>query len=147
MRDRSTGRLVAEPLRQGGKYCLFHTPPFSKRAVTANHNGDYSSAMVVVYLDLETTSLDVLSTEIVEIATVVDGTQQVFSSLVHSPKSLLGDTGAERIHGIKANELAHAPTFQTIMSRFQAFLRELSDPLQCYTCRGQDIQVFSRERW
>ena len=39
---------------------------------------------IVVYIDLETNSLDVLSGKIVEIGALVDGSRAAFSTLVHT---------------------------------------------------------------
>ena len=53
MRD-SAGRLVAEPLRKGARFCLMHTILFPREPVMP-------CAAIVAYIDLETNSLDVLS--------------------------------------------------------------------------------------
>ena len=65
MRD-SLGRLVADPLRRGSAFCLLHTVLFR---VEPAHIRD----CIVVYMDLETNSLDVLSGKIVEISALVEG--------------------------------------------------------------------------
>lgn len=53
MRD-SLGRLVADPLRRGNPFCMRHTVLFR---IEPAHIRD----CIVVYMDLETSSLDVLS--------------------------------------------------------------------------------------
>ena len=65
MRD-SLGRLVADPLRSGSPFCMLHTVMF---LVEPAHMCDG----IVVYIDLETNSLDVLSGRIVEIGALVEG--------------------------------------------------------------------------
>ena len=57
------GREVAEPLRRGGDHCVFHARPFCTRPAE-----DFTGAAVVVFLDLETSGLDVARDQVVEIA-------------------------------------------------------------------------------
>ena len=66
MRDYS-GRLVADPLRKGGGFCMMHTVLFMVQPT----NPDDS---IVAYIDLETNSLDVMSGNIVEIGALIGGT-------------------------------------------------------------------------
>ena len=70
MRD-SLGRLVADPLRRGSSVCLLHTAMFR---VEPAHVCD----AIVVYVDLETNSLDVLSGKVVEIGAVIEGSRSSF---------------------------------------------------------------------
>ena len=75
MRD-AAGRFAAEPLRKGGRFCRFHTILFPREPARACES-------IVVYIDLETNSLDVLSGKIVEIGALVDGSRATFSTVVH----------------------------------------------------------------
>ena len=54
------GISVAEPLRRGGKLCLFHARPFCSQAAQIQQ-------AVVIFLDFENTGLDVHRDRIVEI--------------------------------------------------------------------------------
>ena len=56
----SLGRLVADPLRKGSAFCMLHTVLFRVERTQVRDP-------LVVYMDLETNSLDVLSGKIVEI--------------------------------------------------------------------------------
>ena len=60
------GRAVTEPLRRGGAYCLFHAQPFCRRPVLN------TGPLVVLFLDLETTGVDVARDRIVELAATPD---------------------------------------------------------------------------
>ena len=71
MKD-SAGRIVAEPLRKGGRFCMMHTVLFPREPAPACES-------IIAYIDLETNSLDVLSGKIVEIGALVDGSRATFS--------------------------------------------------------------------
>ncbi len=60
LRDGS-GKLVSEPLRRGGPHCMFHMSLFETKAAAVC--GD----VLVFYIDFETTGLDVLAAEVLEI--------------------------------------------------------------------------------
>ena len=82
LRDRCTGRLAAEPLRRGANLCLFHCelfPCVAEQLARPSFAEDEDA--IVVHIDLETTSLDRISTDIVEIAAVEDRSDAVFASL------------------------------------------------------------------
>ena len=49
----NSGRLVAQPLRHGGEFCAIHAKPFVVRPTRQE------TSLVAVYLDLETTGVDV----------------------------------------------------------------------------------------
>ena len=63
MVDALSGNLVAEPLKRGGSHCLYHAVYFCAREVVVQDT-------VVVFLDLETTGLSILTDNIVEIGVV-----------------------------------------------------------------------------
>ena len=58
------GRLVAEPLRCGGRYCIFHAKPFVTRPAQNDRH------CIVILVDLESTGVDIFEDRIVEIAAV-----------------------------------------------------------------------------
>ncbi len=62
----SSGKLVSEPLRRGGPHCMFHMSLFETRV--AHVSGD----VLVFYIDFETTGLDVLAAEVLEIGVTED---------------------------------------------------------------------------
>ena len=126
-RDQRTGRLAARPLQQGSRHCLFHARPFC----TVDENlAKFQSFQppVIIYLDLETTSLDALTTEIIEIGAVAHDCDAAFSSLVQ-PKGVL-DPAASAVTGITPEELIHAPAFLLVLKRFMAFVEHLAAPLR-----------------
>ena len=51
-----TGSLACEPLRRGGRYCLFHAQIFNSQPAVFQDS-------MLFYLDFETTGLDVLLLE------------------------------------------------------------------------------------
>ena len=107
------GRAVAEPLRRGGECCLFHARPFCSQAVELR-------GAVVVFLDFESTGLDVARDRIVEIgAAAANGN---FATVV-SP----GISSVSAVHGIEEDELALGPAFPTAWARFVEFAEGLVD--------------------
>ena len=117
MRD-FAGRLVALPLCCGGSYCMLHAVFFSTLPAQPR------DAIVVAYLDLETSSLDFLSGSIVEIACLICGTGGVFSTVVQPCRSLPEDPCA--VHGISHDELRQGPSFATAFERMVRFLDYVS---------------------
>ena len=108
----SLGRLVADPLRKGSAFCMLHTVLFR---VEPTQVGDF----LIVYMDLETNSLDVLSGKIVEIGALVEGHGFMFSTVVNPGQ----DESIDRpsVHGIPASELLSGPCFSEAFLRFDAF--------------------------
>lgn len=88
MVDPISGKLVSEPLKRGGRCCLFHTVFFCTREVAV-------SGAIAVFLDLETSGLSVLTDHIVEIG-VVDEYGATFSTVVRPPIMPAGPA----VHGI-----------------------------------------------
>ena len=58
---KDNNRLVCEPLINGGNYCLYHT-------VTFNYHPVKVDDAIIVYLDFETTRLDMMQNHCVEIS-------------------------------------------------------------------------------
>ena len=109
------GRLVAEPLRRGGSYCRFHARPFVARAMEQR---DQAESAMIVFLDFETTGLDVTKDEIVEIGALDARAGAVFSTVVCP-----GDVPAgPAVHGIDPAEIAEGPPFPEVWRRFVAFV-------------------------
>jgi hypothetical protein len=116
MRD-AAGRFAAEPLRKGGRFCRFHTILFPREPARACES-------IVVYIDLETNSLDVLSGKIVEIGALVDGSRATFSTVVHPGRDAPLDDAS--VHGIPHEELLSGPSFREAFARLDEFLRNAS---------------------
>ena len=107
------GRAAAEPLRRGGDFCLFHARPFCFRAAELR-------GAVVVFLDFETTGLDVARDRIVEIGAAASNGN--FSTVV-SP----GIPSSSAVHGIEEEELVQGPAFPTAWMRFVTFAEGLAN--------------------
>ena len=115
MVDAASKKLVCEPLKRGGCYCLFHACLFCVRPVVF---GD----AIIVFLDLETTGLSVVTDHIVEIG-AVDANGVVFATVVDP---LMASNGPA-VHGISDSELQEGPTFPNAFSRLTYFLESLLD--------------------
>ena len=113
----SLGRLVADPLRKGSAFCMLHTVLFRVERTQVRDP-------LVVYMDLETNSLDVLSGKIVEIGALVEGHGIMFSTVVNPGQYESVDQAS--VHGIPASELLSGPCFSEAFWRFDAFLRHAS---------------------
>ena len=96
---KDNGRLVCEPLLYGGNYCLYHTVIFDYHPVRVD-------GAIVVYLDFETTGLDVMEHNIVEIGLVEHSSSAVFSTVICPPKF-----ETNTVHGISDDELRDGPAF------------------------------------
>ena len=105
------GISVAEPLRRGGDLCLFHARPFSFQAVEVHD-------AIIIFIDFETTGLDVARDRIVEIGAL--SASGVFATVVCP-----GITSESAVHGIDEAELAEGPTFPIAWGRFVAFAEGL----------------------
>ena len=79
---------------------------------------------LIVYLDLETNSLDVLSGKVVEIGALVDSRRDTFSTVVHPGHGAALDDSA--VHGIPQDELLSGPSFAEAFARLDQFLRYAS---------------------
>ena len=115
----NSGRLCALPLRRGGEFCAIHAKPFVVRPVTPE------TLLVVVYLDLETTGVDVAQDRIVELAAChapadhrLPGSS--YSTTVRVDLQILNERGAEaaEVHGISEDEIAQGPDFAEAWARF-----------------------------
>ena len=112
------GGLVAEPLRRGGLFCRIHAKAFVHRSVS-----ETPASAVIVFIDFETTGLDVWRDEIVEIGAAEALTGSVFSSVV----SAASVPAAPAVHGIDREEIAQGPPFPEVWRRFTAFAEGLVD--------------------
>ena len=73
---------------------------------------------IVVYMDLETSSLDILSGKIVEIGALIEGSHSTFSTVVNPGQ----DDSIEQpsVHGIPYEELLLGPFFAEAFQRSQS---------------------------
>ena len=81
---------------------------------------------IVVYMDLETNSLDVLSGKIVEIGAVIEGSRFMFSTVVNPGQAENIDQPS--VHGIAHAELSSGPSFADAFWRRILKFRVLRDP-------------------
>ena len=109
------GRLVAEPLRQGSRVCLFHLELFCTVPVSAPDD------FVVFFLDLETSGLDVLHDEVLEIAITAHVSSAQFATTV-LPHRLPDGLG---VHGIEQDELLSGVPFGRVFDRMVEFLQDV----------------------
>ena len=122
----NSGRLVAQPLRRGGEYCALHAKPFVVRPATTE------ASLITVFLDLETTGVDVARDRICELAaTHAPADHQLpggsYSSIVWVDPMILKERGGEAaaIHGISDQEIALAPKFVEAWVRFLQWTEDL----------------------
>ena len=115
MVDALSGNLVAEPLKRGGSHCLYHAVYFCAREVVVQDT-------VVVFLDLETTGLSILTDNIVEIG-VVDDHGATCSTVVCPPIVPAGPA----VHGIEESEMQQGPTFARAFERLTRFIDNLAE--------------------
>ena len=116
----SAGKLVAAPLQRGGNYCTFHATLFCTRDARVDD-------AILMYIDLETTGLDIASDSIVEIG-VVSGCGAVFSTVVR-PEPMPPD--GPTVHGIANAELEQGPSFPIAFARLVSFFEDLSNAAIC----------------
>ena len=111
----SVGRLVAGPLRQGSRVCLLHLELFCTEPVSAPDD------FMVFFLDLETSGLDVLHDEVLEMAVTADLSGAQFATTV-LPRRLPEGLG---VHGIGRDELLSGVPFACAFQRMIAFVRDV----------------------
>ena len=111
----SAGRLVAGPLREGSRVCLLHLEFFCTEPVSAPDD------FIVFFLDLETSGLDVLHDEVLEIAVTADPSGAQFATTV-LPMRLPEGLG---VHGIAQDELLSGVPFACAFQRMIAFLQDV----------------------
>ena len=109
------GRLVAEPLRQGSRVCLFHLDLFCTVPVSAPDD------FVVFFFDLETSGLDVLHDAVLEIAITAHLSGAQFATTV-LPQRLPEGMG---VHGIEQDELLSGVPFDRAFDRMVEFLQDI----------------------
>ena len=115
------GRPVAQPLQRGGVYCRFHARPFVTQPVA-----DFVGPALVLFLDLETTGVDVASDQVVELACCQMPSEPHFKGAVFSTVVCASaEDTAFHIHGIDPSERAAGPVFSVAWSRFLVFVEHL----------------------
>ena len=122
------GRLVAQPLCCGGEYCVLHARSFIVRPAPV------IAPTVLVYLDLETTGVDVTRDRIVELAAThapadarLAGSS--FSTVIWVEPQILQERGAAAaaVHGITDEEIVRGPSFPETWRRFLQWVQGLLD--------------------
>ena len=120
----------ADPLRKGGQYCAFHSRPCVMHACVIQR----PHLMEVLFLDLETTGVDITKDRIVEFAAVQafpNGTLPglTFDTTVAVELSILETRGQEaaKVHGISLQEIHAGPAFPQVWHRFICFVESLSN--------------------
>ena len=112
----NSGRLVALPLRRGGEFCAIHAKPFVVRPTRPE------TSLVVVYLDLETTGVDVAQDRIVEIAALHAPADHrlaggSYSSTICVDPQILKERGAEAAERSRMNHYSDL-SYAAAMPRF-----------------------------
>ena len=121
------GRLVSQPLRCGGGYCVLHAKPFVVRPAPLDE-----AAAVVVFLDLESTGVDVARDRIVELAATQAPADprlagSSYSTVVCVDPMILKERGSDAaaVHGITDEEISLAPSFVEAWARFVRWTEDL----------------------
>ena len=96
---------------------MMHTVLFTKKPAE-------DCEPLIVYIDLETNSLDVLAGKIVEIGALVNGSRDMFSTVVHPGHGAACDDLS--VHGIPQEELLFGPDFAEAFTRLNQFLQYAS---------------------
>ena len=130
----------ADPLRKGDQYCIFHAQPFVTHACMIQR----PHVMEILFLDLETTGVDITRDRIVEFAAVQAFQNSIlpgltFDTTVAVEPSILEARGQEaaKVHGITPQEIFAGPAFPEVWRRFICFVESLSN-----TCI-QDVSLDS----
>ena len=113
MRDRN-GHLVAEPLVKGCAKCRLHLELLATAPVELP-----TREALLVHVDLETTGLNPLEDEIVEIGAVSHRCGSCFATTVRPMQ--MPDSNETTVHGIGVDELAPSPTLKDCVSAFRNF--------------------------
>ena len=115
------GRSVAEPLRRGGRKCAFHLELFCTQP-RPFHQSDFC----IFWLDFETSGLDVLRDEILEVALTEDRSNAQFTTTV---RPILVPDGPPGVHGIEKDELLTSPHFHEVFPRMLLFMKTIVETL------------------
>ena len=118
----SHGRCVAEPLRCGGRKCLFHLELFCTLPSPL-----LQSDVRMFWLDFETSGLDVLHDEILEVALTDDRSNAQFATTV---RPIFVPDGRPGVHGIEKDELLTSPPFHDVFRRMLSFLNSIVENSQ-----------------
>ena len=114
----------AGPLRHGSPFCLIHAKPFVHCPADL---ASVSGPIVLMFLDLETTSTDVTTCRIVEFACCsLPGAN--FAAVVKVPNEILAEPSARAaamVHGVKDSEILEGALFPVVWGRFLEFVENL----------------------
>ena len=137
----SDGRVVAEPLRRGGKFCALHARPFCTKPTQMD---DYKR-LVIFILDLETTGTDISQDRIVEIAAArchddIRMCGEAFSTTVRVDPDILMTRGLEafQVHGITSEEIKQGPSFEQAWMRFLTWIEDVTNIATNYESESDD---------
>ena len=111
------GRCVSEPLRRGGRKCLLRLELFCTLPSPL-----WQSDFCIFWLDFETSGLDVLCDEILEVAVTDDRSNAQFATTVRPMHVPDGPPG---VHGIEEDELLTSPPFHEVFPRLLLFLNSI----------------------
>eukprot|EP00973_Karenia_brevis_P096386 12431531-Karenia_brevis.AAC.3 len=103
---------VADPLRKGSPYCLFHIRPFSWQKY------ELRGPVVVIFIDIETTGLNIARDRIVEIGAA--SSNGCFQTVIRPDIP-----NQSTVHGITDDELNQGPSFPIAWERFVDFAEKL----------------------
>ncbi len=114
------GRLVSQPLRRGGDYCALHAKPFVVRPAPLDE-----ATAVVIFLDLETTGVDVARDTHALADPRLEGSS--YSTVVSVDPQILKERGGEAaaVHGITDEEISLGPCFREAWARFLQWVEGL----------------------
>ncbi len=110
------GRRIGEPLARGGVKCMLHMELFCVSQARPEDDAEF----IVFFLDFESTGLDVLIDEIVEIGVLEPRSGAAFATTVRPERAPVAQ--AQCVHGIDAVELQHGPPFEAMFLRLLRFL-------------------------
>ena len=113
------GKLAAGPLLHGGTRCLYHMELFCVNSISLQ-----PSEMSIFFCDTETTSLSVVTGEVVEIG-CLSMCGACFSMIV-CPAVLPGPYPPP-VHGIGLDDLTQGTDFQTAFLQLAAFVDNIAE--------------------
>ena len=133
------GRCIAEPLRCGGRTCAIHLELFYAQPCPL-----CESDVCIFWLDFETSGLDVLHDEILEVALTEDRSNAQFATTV---RPIFMPNGSPGVHGIEADELLTSPSFHEVFRRMLFFINTVVENSLGYSGRLTDAELVDHVTW